>query len=230
MPFKKRSYRKRKPVKKGRRKRRRKPHKSGLNYALMETPFPKTLSTKLLYRENEIRNPASLVYTFDWNANSLFDPNRTGTGHQPMFFDQLCNGTQYKRYKVRGIKYKFIISGLNTPARYACALLQNTTAVANLDDLAEIKGAKSGVVNTLANGAGSIRTISGYANIRKTVGSAIYQDANNQALYNANPATVVLLKLKFASLDGATNMTNVNIISNFTYYCDIFDLVPRTGS
>jgi hypothetical protein len=33
-----------------------------------------------------------------WNLNSMFDPDRTGTGHQPMGFDQVK--TFYNRYRV----------------------------------------------------------------------------------------------------------------------------------
>lgn len=229
MPFRKK-YRRKTKRKPKRYRGKRKPKATSPNYARMSTPFPKTISTKLNYRERIQVNPAALAYEYSYNANSLYDPNRTGTGHQPMFFDQLCNGTQYKRYKVRGCKWRFIISGCNTPIRYAVSQIQNTNAVADVDDLAEIKGAKSGVINTMSNGGHNVRTISGYCSIRKTVGAAIYKDVNNQAVYNSNPSTVVQLMLKFESLDGATNMTSLNIISQLVYYCDIFDIIPRTGS
>lgn len=62
--------------------------------------FPKQLINTLSYTElvsvNVTAGTAGLSYA--WVANGLYDPNRTGTGHQPLYFDQLI--ALYNHYTV----------------------------------------------------------------------------------------------------------------------------------
>lgn len=64
---------------------------------------PRTKSVSLLYGDTNFSligasNPAAYVF----RANSLFDPDFTGVGHQPRGFDQLM--ALYERYVVTGVK------------------------------------------------------------------------------------------------------------------------------
>lgn len=62
--------------------------------------FPSSLQTKLRYHEGmTFASAAGVVSQNVFRANSLFDPNETGTGHQPMFFDQFAQ--VYARYVVK---------------------------------------------------------------------------------------------------------------------------------
>lgn len=51
--------------------------------------FPIVKTVKLKYVENITLDPpaAGSAATYTFRCNSLFDPNFTGTGHQPMFYD-----------------------------------------------------------------------------------------------------------------------------------------------
>lgn len=54
--------------------------------------MPKTFATTLRYHELVFLNPsAGAVGLYVFRANSCFDPNYTGTGHQPMGWDQLSS-------------------------------------------------------------------------------------------------------------------------------------------
>jgi len=71
-------------------------------------PMPQALITTMRYTEPFSINPpvgTSGYYVF--SANGLYDPNITGTGHQPMGFDQLM--TFYNHYEVIGAKIKFSV-------------------------------------------------------------------------------------------------------------------------
>lgn len=64
----------------------------------------KTLTKKFKYVERWYLDPGvgvPGVYTF--RANGMFDPNATGSGHQPLGFDQLI-GVLYKHYTVTKAK------------------------------------------------------------------------------------------------------------------------------
>lgn len=64
------------------------------------TPFPNTRVCRHKYMDNIIvpsgAAGASSIYQF--RANSVFDPDYTGVGHQPMFHDEML--AQYKYYTV----------------------------------------------------------------------------------------------------------------------------------
>lgn len=66
--------------------------------------FPPRFKKKLFYCENGIGSTSSagLCTTYFFSANGMFDPNVTGTGHQPMGFDQMM--LMYEQYSVTSAK------------------------------------------------------------------------------------------------------------------------------
>lgn len=68
-----------------------------------KAPLPNQMGTKLRYCETVIINPGiggtAGVHVF--SANGMYDPNITGTGHQPRGFDQLL-GSLYDHFTVIG--------------------------------------------------------------------------------------------------------------------------------
>lgn len=58
---------------------------------IKKSPMPLRFATKLRYVENVQINPpaAGLCGTYVFNAGGVYDPNTTGTGHQPRGFDQI---------------------------------------------------------------------------------------------------------------------------------------------
>jgi len=108
MPPKRRTVRRRKPrtYRRKTRKTRRTPLTHNLGYLL-----PDRLRIKLPYVENIVNYAAAatpIEYTF--NANDLYDPNRSGVGHQPMIFDQIA--AFYDRYYVSACSFRAdLISG-----------------------------------------------------------------------------------------------------------------------
>lgn len=64
------------------------------------TPFPRMKITKHKYVET-VSLPgaaAGIVSQYTFAANNMFDPNYTGTGHQPMYRDEMA--AQYNFYTV----------------------------------------------------------------------------------------------------------------------------------
>lgn len=71
----------------------RRPKRVLVNTALH--PIPQRFITKMKYSE-QVNTDANGQYRF--NLNSIYDPNSTGTGHQPYGYDTLS--TLYNRYRV----------------------------------------------------------------------------------------------------------------------------------
>lgn len=65
--------------------------------------IPRQQTRKLVYVDKFSRNAGSAAaVSYYFSANSLFDPDRTGIGHQPMGFDQLMD--LYDHFTVIGAK------------------------------------------------------------------------------------------------------------------------------
>ncbi len=159
--------------------------------------------------------------------NSLFDPDRTGGGHQPMYFDQLCP-TVYNRYRVTACAYKVVISNCNTPVKFQLHI-QNNNHSTDIEDLGEMTGIRQVIVNAMSNGGKCIGYINGYNKLARILGQSTNDD-RDQAVYNADPANVVVLGIIATALDGATNISALNLDVTFTYYCELFDRVVTGGS
>lgn len=61
-------------------------------------PFPKQLTNTVRYVDWLTFSFTSGLGTYVFSANGLYDPNTTGTGHQPLYFDQLA--AVYNHYTV----------------------------------------------------------------------------------------------------------------------------------
>lgn len=99
----KRKYAPRKKMISRRRNYRRKPRVI-VNRALH--PIPQRFITKMKYSEQFITDATTGMYKF--NLNSIYDPNLSGTGHQPYGFDTLA--TLYNRYRVIACGYRIQVN------------------------------------------------------------------------------------------------------------------------
>jgi len=85
---------------------------------LLRGPINRTCVAKLKYCETVTFTPgAGFLYGYEFRANDLFDPNKTGTGHQPMGFDQLM--VNYQHFTVIGSK---ISANIHGPAGKICLM------------------------------------------------------------------------------------------------------------
>jgi len=86
------------------------------------TGFPKKLIMNHKYTETvNVNNTTGLFNTYVMSCNGLFDPNITGTGRQPLYFDQLT--ALYNHYVVIGSKctFKFTPAAVTSQClRVAC--------------------------------------------------------------------------------------------------------------
>jgi len=68
--------------------------------------MPNAYITNHRYCDTFTVNPSiGVAGYYVFSANGMFDPNITGTGHQPMGFDQMC--TFYNHYEVIGARIRF---------------------------------------------------------------------------------------------------------------------------
>jgi len=103
--------------------------------------LPLRKTCKLTYCEQYVVSPvtAGLPASQRMLINSLYDPNSTGTGHQPLGFDQWA--VHYNQYIVKGAKVTTTFTNLaagNSPVRIGHTYLSDSTSLdADLTDRLE---------------------------------------------------------------------------------------------
>lgn len=75
--------------------------------------FPKSKLVKLRYNQTVSVNPSiGLAQAYSFRANSIFDPDQTGSGHQPMGHDLWAN--VYNHYCVVGARMRCTFTPVNS--------------------------------------------------------------------------------------------------------------------
>ncbi len=157
-------------------------------------------------------------------GNSVFDPDKTGVGHQPLGFDQYVGF--YNRYRVHksAITIELISSTLS------CHIVATpTTTSSSPPDLAT--ALESPYTMSMPISSSVFRNIKTRAiSTRKIWGmESITQDDLYQALYTSDPVRLWLWKLQAETLDGASaGSLRVNI--RVTYYVEFFERSVLTQS
>lgn len=108
--------------------------------------FPKKLMSTHKYREIfTLTATAGVFTTYQFSCNGMYDPNITGTGHQPMYFDQMT--PLYDHYCVIGskMKWKLIPATSNSAAGYVSCYIEDNASVnaANTTGIAELPTGQS---------------------------------------------------------------------------------------
>lgn len=102
---------------------------------------------RLNYSENTSLYPGAIPAASIWRINDLYDPNFSGTGHQPYFRDQMFTLYNYGRVLWASIKVSVLTDGSAYPAEVVLAPCQNGVADVYFQTAAERKGSKECYIN-----------------------------------------------------------------------------------
>lgn len=114
---------------------------SAMQVTRFRTPlFPPRFKKRLLYAEValQVQGAAGLLGNYFFSANGMFDPNITGTGHQPMGFDQMM--LMYNHYTVVSSKITVVAannSAAATSGDVGLYLSPDTVSITNPSQLIE---------------------------------------------------------------------------------------------
>lgn len=187
-------------------------------------PVPQRFITKMKYSEAYTLQ-LSNSYTQVINLNSVFDPNRTGTGHQPYGYDQLS--ALYNRYRV--ISCRYIVNGYSgaNAIRYGTIVSNDTPLATNMSELAENPRAQTRVQFP----GGNATQIRGTAYIPSVFGRSKQQylaDDRYQASVGSSPAELCLLTILGGDITDAG--TTVLCTVTLEYLVEWFDMIPLDQS
>jgi hypothetical protein len=160
-----------------------------------------------------------------WNLNSLFDPDRTGTGHQPMGFDQYT--PVFNRYIVKKVRYQIICSGqgLTTPPGIVCAVpTNNTTAITLMSEARELPHSVAEAVCVYYNSPTHIKSEIDLSRLTGRTSQQYMTDDTYASAVSGSPTELLILHVGIANSGGGTT-TSASLSYLFEFDCDFYDPV-----
>lgn len=189
------------------------------------SPVATRLRTKLKY-STQITPAAIPVYEYLFNLNSLFDPDRTATGHQPLGFDQLK--TLYNRYRVYRVNYNIHwVTTTTDPVMIIAVPTNQSGGIGSLETALETysaKHSKAGNVYTpcVVSGAVDLAVLNGKTHQQYS------DDDTTQAEIGSSPSELLILHACFASLS-VSNVTGYAVVT-LTFECEFHDPIQLSAS
>lgn len=198
--------------------------------------FPQNAVVKLRYSGAIVLLPnAGDRYNWVWRVNGLYDCDITGTGHQPLGYDQLS--AIWTTYQVTGCKFKAVCVPVNTPPETMITVgtyITTDTAVASSADAAREQptwqGKTFASMYTEAGMTAGPITLERYIDMASAVGlKKVLYEANpdNTALVGANPANWVNCNLTAMETTGNAS-GSVNCLVTLIFYARMWDPVTDT--
>lgn len=202
--------------KKGKRMMRRRKPTINVNRALQ--PIAQRAIVKMKYAET-IMTSASGQYTY--NLNSIYDPNRTGGGHQPYGFDTFA--TLYNRYRViaTGYRIQCVTSYNGAPLQIAC---QPANEVLTFTSISEMKENPRSKYVTVSPGGPAVY-LKGKCYIPSLVGRNKQQymaDDRYQSIVSADPSELAVLNIKTQTISDVDTAVTLNVLLEYTV--EFFDV------
>ena len=159
------------------------------------------------------------------SCNGLFDPDKTGIGHQPMGFDQVM--PLYDHYVVIGAKItiQFTNEGDVVPAQVGCYINDATTSLTSVDEICE-NGYNKSMVLGVRGQSDSTKTMVVKLNPNKFLGrTKPLADPQLKGTITANPAEECYFDIWASPNDGVSTMGSV--IARYTVEYVALFIEPR---
>lgn len=182
-------------------------------------PLSDRFVTKLRYCDKiSVPVTANILGDYSFRLNSLFDPDLTGTGHQPYGFDQLA--LFYNRYRVYKVDYTIVQQPNNANTGTLTTVASNSSgsfAGFVLSHIQEMSRCNTKIVRidepTVLKGSVYLPKLNGDMPIRYKT------DDRFQASVNTNPVEELTLHV----CPTMTNSVTVTFDIRMDFYCEFFD-------
>ena len=173
----------------------------------LSNPFPMRYKARLRYHEQVGINPglASMAYHL-FRANSPYDPNYTGTGHQPRAFDQLM--ANYDHFYVTRSKIRVVgANGTNSAKWFAIQLADDNNINSQINDIIEQRNS-AWTVLAEQNAGGMTKTLVKYYTPGKFLGRKA-TDSQLKGTAASNPEETAFFAVCCQEYDAGGDAENV---------------------
>lgn len=226
MPYRKAA--KKAPYRRGKGRYKRAPkRKARYNKAVIDRMPGKGLAdmlyVKLSYVDRiDIATMVNAYTPYVFRGNSLFDPDVTGTGHQPLYFDQYS--ALYSKYRVLGSSLQLdVVNNSGVSALFYAA--EANTDVSTITAISTLYEQSRAAAPKLVPIAARITSrMKRYMSTRKVCGltkTQVYDDTFAAGV-TGSPSNVWYWNILFESVDGTT-VINGHFMVKIDYYVQFFD-------
>lgn len=199
-------------------------HKKRISIRRMPALFPDRVVLSMVYTDVITLNTATpgQANAHIFRINSIYDPDFTGTGGQPMGHDQW--GNFYEGYKVYALAYSFNCYTGNTVPSQLCVYPTDDTSLVSISiqDYISQPGCSKLCMITPDNGSCLLKGIVKPQVVLGLTKEGYSDDSLYGAAYNANPSGQCFLHLVMQPLD-ETSSTSVTIQVTLKYYVHLYD-------
>lgn len=163
----------------------------------------------------------------------MYDPDITGSGHQPLGFDELV-GIMYSHYTVIGAKIKahFSTDGTSgSTAAYRVGIAQRDASGYSGTGTLLIEQGRTNWATVAPIGSDSQRTITSKMSIGKFLGrSKVMSDPDLKGTVSANPAEQAYFIVWVAGIDDTQDASSVYVTCEIEYLAVLTEPKLLSGS
>lgn len=192
-----------------------------INRALQ--PVAQRTIVKMKYSETITASALYGLTLYRYNLNSIYDPNLTGTGHQPYGHDTFQS--LYNRYRVINCHYSISAVSAAGATIAFCALPSNESfgGLTNMSEWREKPRCRYAIQTPGA----AIKKVSGNVYIPSLMGRTKNQymaDDRYQSEFGASPAEAAVLNIAAQSYSEGVSDSNVYFNIQLVYTVECFDV------
>ena len=176
---------------------------------------------------------AGALQQYTFAMNGLYDPNLTGTGSQPRYFDTLCGANTtaapYRAYVVKAARMKVMAyaqgpDSAGIPSVVAISGIAGTsTGPSTVTEQMQRNDTNYGLLSYYAGGK-PIATVYRTCEVAPTLGVKDIEDANGtNAAYSANPTNLAHFVVTVAPLNQSTAPV-INLNVEIRYWVKFYSL------
>lgn len=192
---------------------------------LYRNPFPHVRYVKHKYVDRVTLPAQTTAGAPTWyimRANSTYDPDYTGTGHQPMFRDEMA--AKYTNYVVLSSQCKFVIPAQDTTARCFGIILEDDPAIGggadDFNSVLEYNSHTGPIKLDKRNSSLTLKKTFVAAKEFKSTKKALMADDQQRVGSSANPGTGTAryFKLFCFPQNGSATLSSCDLYVSVTYY------------
>jgi len=166
--------------------------------------FPQRLTMKHRYVEQfRLASTTGILAVHNFRCNGMFDPNQTGTGHQPQYFDTLTG--IYDHFTVIGSIIKVSVvkpSATELPIIFGVFLNDDTTTTPTV--ASQLCEQSSAVYSQITLGQDHPTTLTAKWSAKKTFGGSVLGNDALQGSASADPTEQTLYSVFMQTVDGSS--------------------------